>query len=344
MSSKAKMPKLRRNKATGIYYIHWSRGGRSHRKSTYTTDEALAQKIVAKFILEGMHERDDSDDKTISALMAEYERNHVRRKVRSKDTHRYCEANLLAFFGEKRLDEINSSVVNTYVDRRARGLIGKPSKSSTIRRELGVMISAINFAVRERIILSHEVPYIPLPEESAPKERWLTKEEANSLYDACPVNDPETGKMTRVFLFAKIAINTAARRGAIEELKWDQVDLENKVIHFNPKGRRQTKKRRASVPINDDLLFVLERAWDERENGAEHVLGAPKDIYKEFKDAVARAGLVGVTPHTLRHTYGTWAAQRGVPLWKIAGVMGDTIETASRNYLHHCPDELRDAV
>jgi integrase len=50
------------------------------------------------------------------------------------------------------------------------------------------------------------------------------------------------------------------------------------------------------------------------------------------------------TPHTLRHTWATLAAQAGVPLWEIAGVLGDTLATVMKTYAHHCPDHLRGAV
>lgn len=342
MSRQARTPSVRRNSKTGIYYIHWSRHGRSFRRSTGTTDQKIAEKIVAKFILDGLHEKDEGQILTVRALMDAYERGHVRRKVSSRTTYDYIERNLLAFFGDKQVADIDAAMVHAYEDKRKRGLIGKPSMDSTIRRELAVLTAGVNYGIKLKLLPLHEKPYIPLPRDSVPRDRWLTKEEAAKLLTECPVNDPETGRMTRAFRLTKIILNTAARRGSVEELTWQQVDFDQRVIHFNPPGRRQTKKRRVSVPINDDLLFVLERAWDERVS--DFVLDTKNSTYHEFRSAVDRAGLTGVTPHTLRHTFGTWAAQRGVPLWKIAGVMGDSIDTTSKHYLHHCPDELRDAV
>src|SRR5260221_7389331 len=50
------------------------------------------------------------------------------------------------------------------------------------------------------------------------------------------------------------------------------------------------------------------------------------------------------TPRTLRHTWATLAAQAGVPLWEIAGGLGDTLATVMKNYAHHAPDHLRKAI
>jgi integrase len=57
-----------------------------------------------------------------------------------------------------------------------------------------------------------------------------------------------------------------------------------------------------------------------------------------------RAGVAGVTPHVLRHTAATHMARAGVPLWKIAGILGNSIAMVEKVYAKHCPDGLRDAV
>lgn len=48
--------------------------------------------------------------------------------------------------------------------------------------------------------------------------------------------------------------------------------------------------------------------------------------------------------HDLRRTWATLAARRGVALWQIAGVLGDTVEAVGAHYAHHAPDHLRGAV
>jgi integrase len=138
-----------------------------------------------------------------------------------------------------------------------------------------------------------------------------------------------------------IALHTGARKGAIEQLLWSQVDLDRGRIQFNPPGRVQTKKRRAVVPISDKLFKILSMV-DEREG---YVIGGKGGTVRTaFETAVKRASLKEVTPHTLRHTWATWAAQAGTSMWEIAGVLGDTIATVEKRYAHHHPDYLRAAV
>ena len=60
--------------------------------------------------------------------------------------------------------------------------------------------------------------------------------------------------------------------------------------------------------------------------------------------ACARAGLEGVTPHTLRHTGATWMAQKGRSMFEVAGMLGQNPMTTSRVYAKQSPEHLRDAV
>jgi integrase len=210
---------------------------------------------------------------------------------------------------------------------------------------------------------------VDLPQGSVPRDHWLLEEECDILLRACLPGedgtwqeamakiDPKTDRLPRAFGFVAIALETAARFQAVLKLTRFQVDLKNGMINFAPAGHRQTKKRRPVVPISDRLRPALERFLKQNES-ASYVLGTPGSIRFAFETALRRAEKVlaaagrperakamrRTTPHTLRHTWATLAAQNRVPLWEIAGVLGDTISTVTKNYAHHNPDFLRDAV
>jgi integrase len=46
-----------------------------------------------------------------------------------------------------------------------------------------------------------------------------------------------------------LAVGTASREAALRELTWEQIDFRLGRIRRNPEGRRQTKKRRPTLPI-----------------------------------------------------------------------------------------------
>jgi integrase len=148
-------------------------------------------------------------------------------------------------------------------------------------------------------------------------------------------------------LFILLGLYTGQRKEAILSLRWTQVDLNAGLINFNVPGARRSNKRRARLPIPSTLLLRLRRA---RKRGSDlgfvvHENGQRlQDIKRGFASACRRAGLVDVTPHTLRHTCATWLMQRGVPIWDAAGFLGMSRETIERVYGHHHPDFLQSAA
>jgi integrase len=130
-------------------------------------------------------------------------------------------------------------------------------------------------------------------------------------------------------------------------LRWfGQVDFEHNIIDFNPAGRAQTKKGRAAQPMAKKLRWFLEKAY-ARASGP-YVLsynGEPiKRIIKGFRNAARRAGLPDVTPHTLRHTRGTWLRDEGVPLDQIGGWLGHSDPRTTEIYAHRHPGQLAVAL
>lgn len=61
--------------------------------------------------------------------------------------------------------------------------------------------------------------------------------------------------------------------------------------------------------------------------------------------AVSRAGLDGVTPHTLRHTAASWATNSGASMEFVAKLLGHRDPTTTRTvYAHADVDSLRPAA
>ena len=68
------------------------------------------------------------------------------------------------------------------------------------------------------------------------------------------------------------------------------------------------------------------------------------NIKKGFDAACKRAGIEGVTPHTLRHTAATWLMQAGVPTWEAAGFLAMSEKMLIEVYGHHHPDYMKGAA
>ncbi|MFB2550173.1 site-specific integrase [Ensifer soli] len=142
-----------------------------------------------------------------------------------------------------------------------------------------------------------------------------------------------------VFTFSMIMLNTLSRPEAVLELTPAQINIEDRLVRLNPKGRKQTKKYRPTVPLTDTLLPFV-RAM----NVPAFVMwnGRPvKSVKKTFEKAVERAGLSSeITPYSLRHTMAKELRKRAVPAWEVKGMLGHKIPGVTEDYAEYDPDYL----
>lgn len=301
-------------------------GGEVGRVSTGKTDRKEAEEFRATLIKE--LEKRESQSISISDALEDYMQEHAQ-FLPSKATTEYYSVPIKAFFGETMAEDVTANAVRKFTQQQR----DKEYKDGTIRRQLTVLSAALHHARKEGRIPT--APHITMPSGSPPKDRWLTHAEAKRLLDKANGH---------VRLFILLALHTGQRKGAILDLKWECVDLKAKRIDFNPPGRKQTTKRRSVVPIMDkELLDELKKV-----KGRGYVITfhgkRVMDIKKAFKAACNDADLHDVTPHTLRHTAGTWMAQRRVPVWEISGVLGHSVGRTTELYLKHSPDHLKTAI
>ena len=208
----------------------------------------------------------------------------------------------------------------------------RKASNTTIRYELLVISTAVKWARDAKHITAR--PDMWLPPEDPRKVRHLTKAEFEQFFAAVVAPHART--------YVLLGLFTMARPTAILELTWDRVDFERGLIDLNPAGRRQTKKRRPIVKMNEELKAELERAYEARqisfvvERGAKQV----KNIKKAFQAASERCG-IHVTPYMLRHTGAVWAAEAGISMPLLAQFMGhDDDTTTQRHYARFSPDFL----
>ena len=315
----------------GIYQLCWTADRIKRSKSLRTADKAEAEAWLAAFLAE-LDQPDKSKRPTIAGILEGYlaDREGV---VVDFDRVKLTARHLKDSLGWLPAEDIRPSHTRTYAKQRNEAGIS----DGTIRRELTTLRAALHWAKGERLITS--TPAVKLPPRPAPRDRWLTREEAAALVDACGPH--------HLRLFVQVALHTASRRNSILELTWPQVDLGRRLIYFNPPGRRPTLKKRVTVPINDRLAAILEAALTLAETpyviewNGERVLS----VKKAFARAVQKAGLTAVTPHVLRHTAATWMAMEGVDLREIQLYLGhDSLHTTEKHYAHHHPDYLRRAA
>jgi integrase len=239
----------------------------------------------------------------------------------------------------------------------------RKSSNGTVRRDLGVLQSAMKHTLEVQLVMRHIV--IKLPPAPPPRERWLTRGEAAMLIAGAlgfqpTVFDIETRfplnwkRITRpqyhLPLFILLGLYTGRRKEAILSLRWSKVDLVRGKVDFRREGTPETKKKRGRCALPARLRPHLIRAKGDAPNIG-HVIqwegAAIDEIKTSFKNAVRRVYLTGVTPHTLKHTAATSLMQSGKDPFKISDFLATSVPTLLKHYGHHNPDhqnEIADAI
>lgn len=322
----------------GRFYVQWWDGKQKKRVSLGTADREEAKRALRQF-LAGVDSPLPPEQPLVSDILAGYIEDR-RPRVKSIASIEYACAALNVHLGDLKPEHLTRQVCRKYAEqRRAQGARSpswktrKPLSNGTIIREIVTLRAALKWAVSEKWI--SEAPQIEAPPAPAPRERWLTRDEAKRLLAHI--------KAPHVHLFVLIGLYTGARTGAILELEWSRVDLATGIIHF---GAGEGNKRRSIVPMVPQLRDALNAAAQIRTSDwVIEFYGKPvKSVRHAFRDAAESANLADVTPHTLRHTCATWMVMNGVPFEMVAKFLGNSVEMIERVYGHHSPDWLRQAA
>lgn len=280
------MPLKIYKRKTGIYHLRGTFQGQRVDRSLKTRDKVIADRLRQdeehQIVTEQIHgpRATTTFEKAALAYM------------KAGGSPRFLEP-LIEYFAGRTVSRITHAELvefasDTYPDRA----------SATINRQVFAPASAVlNYAAGQGWRSPIRVKKLREPRG---KTRWLTVEEAERLIEnAGPLK-----------LFITMALESAARSGELLSLDWENVDINDHKFLLLPNGTKTGKQRLAYFgKRTSDLLSQSSGRVILNSNGAPYKLREkPGSIIKgSFDRAVARAGLTDVTPHTLRHTWATWA-------------------------------------
>lgn len=306
----------------GKWAIVWRDGGRTRRISTGTDDEGEARLDLARF-LDQIGKAAPSD---IKSLWADYAKRVDGRPVKRRMDFEWKA--LGPHFGHLMAENVTEEVCDAYTARRR----AEGRSDGTIWTELGDLKTVLNWA--EGAARIEKAPHIKRPSKPEPRDRYLTEAEITRLVEAC--------ETPHIRLAVVLMLGTAARVGAILDLTWDRVNFDENYIRLSL-GDGKARKGRATVPMNGMVRAALAEA--KKAAMTDHVIEWSEkpvtSIKVGFAASVRRAGLVGVSPHVLRHTAAVHMAKNGVPMSMIAQYLGHGDDRITqRVYARFAPDHM----
>lgn len=246
-------------------------------------------------------------------------------------------------FSSTPLDRITPLALETFKQE----LLGKGLAPASARLILGD-IRRIYRKLISWNLYSGTVPTdgLKMPRADNARIRYLTPDEAERLLDALKTRSSSWWRM------AMISLHTGMRIGEILSLRGSDINLPSRVVHVRDAkaGTRMAHMTDAVAPVFEDVMPATPDGllFCSREGKPLRVTDTSNTFAKVIKALGFNDGLTDrrqkVVFHTLRHTFCSWLAIRGVPLYTIGELVGHSSLEMTKRYSHLCPDTKRKAI
>jgi len=266
---------------------------------------------------------------------------------------------VIPVLGDRKLSHLRLPEIDKlYADMRSRGLSPR-----TVRYTHSVLRSALNQAVRARLIANNPTDYATLPRQERKEMRCLTPAEANAFLSAA--------RGDRWHALWELLTLSGLRPGEALGLKWadivgSAISVQRALVTAGDQwtvSEPKTRRSRRTVPLAGSTLKALQA--HRRQQAEERLLagqayqdndfvfatanGSPLDIKnitaRHFRRVLQAAALPTIRLYDLRHTAATLMLSAGVNPKVASERLGhSTIVLTMDIYSHVLPDMQQDAV
>jgi integrase len=198
---------------------------------------------------------------------------------------------------------------------------------STVQRERALLQAIFQRAIED----GHEFknPFRGIKRvKDKPRTRVLSLDEEAMLLDAL---NP------RLQRFVRFALGTGARLDEIRGIDPDRdINWQDGTVHVLGKFKKER-----DIPMQPDAAAALKEQLE-----AEGKLWKqnPQRLREVVAQGAARAHIPHLSPHTLRHTFGTRWLQAGGDIYKLSRILGHaSVAVTEEHYAHLLKEDLRAA-
>ncbi|MGA2363428.1 MAG: site-specific integrase [Candidatus Aminicenantales bacterium] len=316
----------------GKWYADWTFGGKRHREfAGYTLAQARNTLVKMKAELLDIargFKKAEVEDVPFAAFADIFLETYCRPNKRAPERDEISLAHAKAFFEGKTLQAIGAQGIEGYkAARRAEVAPG------TVNRELAAIRTLLVKAVEWGKLESNPMAKVRRFKEPAPRERFLTRDEAGRLIDAAaPPLKP----------ILTVALGTGMRRGEILNLKWKDVDSVLGQISITMSKSGKPRKVPMSGAVAEALGAVPRRGEYVFMNGESGQ--SVTSMMDAFRAACAAAKITGFRFHDCRHTFASRALEAGADLVSVSKILGHSSVAMTAKYLHASGEGQRRAA
>jgi integrase len=243
---------------------------------------------------------------------------------------------VLPALGNHPIDAINRAAISKLHHSLAR----TPRQANHV---LSVISKLMSWAAARGLLASETNPCRGIERyKENRRERFLCSKELARLGEALREADWQKTETLYAIAALQLLLLTGARKSEILALKWNQVDLENRVLRLS-RSKTGVKsiylataatKILGTLPRVEGNPFVI-----VGEVNGSHLV----NLQKPWRRIRRRAGLDDVRLHDLRHSYASVGATGGLSLLFVGKLLGHTQASTTQRYAHLAEHPVRQA-
>jgi len=297
----------------------------------------------------------------------------VRVKSSSYDEYGYrLRKYIRPFFRDKFIGDISQEEMQRFILTLKNEKTKKTLSAGTIHGIVSVISEFYDYCVMKKIVYTNPCSQIVLPKKRQKKVKVFSNRERRMILEQ--LQDETHSKSYLVI----VALYTGMRLGELCSLKWECLDMENKVISIKTSKRRlksdsfrvhqkeefmnfkgKKTKEVVTLPKTDDsereipitsYLFPIFK--ELKLSKSEYVFPKTngkhydnRSIQKYFGRFVSGLGIKGKSFHTLRHTFATMAIESKMDIKTLSVILGHSnVNTTLNLYVHPNENYIRESM
>jgi integrase len=314
-----------RKKGDLQWHVQIRRRGWATQSKTFETRakaEQWAQIIESEMTRGVFVDRSEAEATTLSAALDRYQAEvSVLKKTASKERSFIKSWKSSALAGRS-LASIKQADVAKWRDARLK-VVGV----ATVRNEMALLSHLFTTAGKDwGMGISNPFLMVRKPPPVKGRDRRLSEDEINKIIQAT-----ESQELPVVI---RLLTETAMRRGELSKLRWDNIDLKNRVAHLVDTKNGESRH----VPLSSAAVAAL-KGLPRRIDG--RVISMAGDsITQAFARACERAGVENARIHDLRHEGVSRLFEKGLGVMEVASVSGHKTLSQLKRYTHMSAAEL----
>lgn len=216
---------------------------------------------------------------------------------------------------------------------------------SSVTRAVSAARGFFRFLMLDGHLKHQPTEDLDTPQRFAYLPKFLTEDEINRLFAAPDISRPEGIRDRTMF---ELMYAAGLRVSELVSLKDADIELHTGLVKCHGKG---SKERR--VPLGKSAIHWLQQYEALKESYGRSnspylftLSGKPltrQFAWKRIKEHAATAGLTGVSPHTLRHSFATHLMQHGADSRSVQALLGHSDISTTQIYTHITDRHLRAA-